>query len=138
VIYAGYVRRTSREEFFSVRILCKVFYDKTDAACIVHFHQQVEAGVMKNQSVRWEETLRWCSCERNICLSLQRSEKMSEPLTVLRDHLEDLRRGDFYPRSYVRHRNLNSIVIPRTKNSRGFGLKEYHFIPRECVDLVHI
>jgi hypothetical protein len=37
---------------FSVRILCKIFYDKTDAACIVHYHHQLEAAMMKNQSVR--------------------------------------------------------------------------------------
>ena len=93
---------------------------------------------MKNQIVRWEETLRWCSCKRNICLSLQRSEKRFEPLTVLHDRLEDLHRGHFYPGSFVRHRNLNSIVSMRTKKSRDFGLKEFHYIPREGVDPLHI
>lgn len=136
MIYAGYVRRTSGEELF-VRILCKVFYDKTDVACIVHYHQQLEAGMMKNQSVRWEEMLTWCSRGRNICLSVQRSEKSYEPLTVLHDHLDVLRSGGFYPGFYVRHRTLNSIVSTQTK-IQSLCLKESHHKAREDVDLLHI
>jgi len=92
---------------FFVRILGKVFYDKTDAACIVLYRQQLEAGMMKNQSVRWEEALTWFSRERSICLSLQGSEKLYEPLTVLHDHLDVLRRGKFYIEFNSKHANKN-------------------------------